>query len=713
MNNILISVVVPVHNREGLLDRCVDSLVYQSLHNFEIILVDDHSTDNSWQVMQKWHARFPEKIRLLKAEGKGVAYCKNTGIRAASGQYILFVDSDNYIDYKSLKRLYSCAEENNFPEMVYSPITRVTGASRQKIASIPQHETIADYLKVDFHFLHGKLFRADLFERFGCLPLLSIGEDDSWVFPVISKLTNIAYYPLPCYFYELAEDAITGKTGDRRLFEDILKGSEYIVEQTNPAYKERAILYAYTRIHNLADSRPIFKDLVSRYLYEHLEQLKSVENLAEKSQVLNNRVEYLEEHFCEIPQRIFVNGFGKSDISDELEKCAGALRETPEVIVLNENICDIQVCSVVADAYESGNFEFVGKYFAVKSCYEQGGIYIDKDIVIDSPFNVLLNDPAFFGFESDEKFTDKVFGCCAGNRVFEKILHTYDYRELYENPFTPLCHRIKTILVGMGNIEMISSMVRQLNHGFCIYPVDMFVYSLPFAEQLRVSHYNLSAFDGEQKIPASLPVLKALSDSHVRMSQSKVNIDQIKKDNAWLNKQRVVLQESVEKMEKDIDWLQNKRTRQDAKIESLTKDREWLQNKVSRQETKIESLTKDREWLQNKVGRQETKIESLTKDREWLQNKVSRQETKIGSLTKDREWLQNKVERQETKIAELEECKEHHLKKIEKMESNNRILQKKNERIQSSLDEFEASFLARTGLRISRVLRKIIHFFKF
>ena len=106
-DNVLVSVIVPVYNVEKYLNRCVDSLVQQTYHNLEIIMVDDGSKDNSGRICDLL-AKQDKRIKVIHKLNGGLASARNAGIKKANGQYILFVDSDDWIelDTLSLNRKY-------------------------------------------------------------------------------------------------------------------------------------------------------------------------------------------------------------------------------------------------------------------------------------------------------------------------------------------------------------------------------------------------------------------------------------------------------------------------------------------------------------------------------------------------------------------------------------------------------------------------------
>ena len=92
-----ISVIVPIYNVEKQLNRCIESLLKQKIQQIQIILVNDGSTDNSGKIAKEYAKKFPDKILYLEKENGGLSDARNYGIKHATGEYLAFVDSDDYI----------------------------------------------------------------------------------------------------------------------------------------------------------------------------------------------------------------------------------------------------------------------------------------------------------------------------------------------------------------------------------------------------------------------------------------------------------------------------------------------------------------------------------------------------------------------------------------------------------------------------------------
>ena len=114
-NEILVSVVVPVYNTERYLSRCMDALVSQTLDkkSLEIVIVNDGSTDSSPEIIESYRCKYPELIKVYNKSNGGQASARNLGIKKATGRYIGFADSDDYVDHSLFKKLSDKAISEN------------------------------------------------------------------------------------------------------------------------------------------------------------------------------------------------------------------------------------------------------------------------------------------------------------------------------------------------------------------------------------------------------------------------------------------------------------------------------------------------------------------------------------------------------------------------------------------------------------------------
>lgn len=112
MENIKVSIIVPVYNVEKYLDRCMQSLLNQTLNDIEIILVDDGSPDRCPQICDEYGKKDP-RVKVIHKHNEGLGLARNSGLAIANGEYVAFVDSDDFVDVNIYCHLYEYAEANN------------------------------------------------------------------------------------------------------------------------------------------------------------------------------------------------------------------------------------------------------------------------------------------------------------------------------------------------------------------------------------------------------------------------------------------------------------------------------------------------------------------------------------------------------------------------------------------------------------------------
>lgn len=112
MNNIKVSVIIPIYNSEKYLKQCLDSVINQTLKEIEIIIINDGSTDNSLQIIQEYINKH-SNIKLINKQNEGCYKARNIGLETANGEYIAFLDSDDYVEPKIYEKLYLKAKQTN------------------------------------------------------------------------------------------------------------------------------------------------------------------------------------------------------------------------------------------------------------------------------------------------------------------------------------------------------------------------------------------------------------------------------------------------------------------------------------------------------------------------------------------------------------------------------------------------------------------------
>lgn len=117
-----ISIIVPVYNEEKNLKSCLESLINQTLDDIEIIVIDDASTDNSSNIIREYANKYSKIRPYFNKENLGQSETRNKGIELSSGEYITFVDSDDYVSQKMYETMYNAGKLNNYPDIISTGI---------------------------------------------------------------------------------------------------------------------------------------------------------------------------------------------------------------------------------------------------------------------------------------------------------------------------------------------------------------------------------------------------------------------------------------------------------------------------------------------------------------------------------------------------------------------------------------------------------------
>ena len=214
----LISVIVPIFNVKEYLKKCVDSILAQSYKNTEIILVDDGSTDKSGEIADVYE-RKNKKIKTIHKQHGGLSSARNAGIEAASGEWIAFVDSDDYIDECFLERLYSLTQKNNADIATCSFEAFTDDNSILKKSPVWPTEVMTGEKAIICSFKNKlpayiclSLFSAKLFANSNMrFPEGKEFEDIAIRVRLLSQAKKVAFTNEKLYYYLMRGDAITGK----------------------------------------------------------------------------------------------------------------------------------------------------------------------------------------------------------------------------------------------------------------------------------------------------------------------------------------------------------------------------------------------------------------------------------------------------------------------------------------------------------------------
>ena len=206
-----ISVIIPVYKAEKYLRKCVESVVSGEKQDLEVILVEDCSPDKSWELCQQLAAQYPQIKCLRNEHNSGVSYTRNRGLDVAAGQYLLFVDSDDWVSGSYVKTLIE-TQEANPGKLVVCAFTFIDHVSRlrrkydlENTSSLAQRDFLKLTTAVLMQQLWNKVFPADVIRNAGIRfdETISMGEDYQFVMDVIeaAKYSECVIIHQPLYYY--------------------------------------------------------------------------------------------------------------------------------------------------------------------------------------------------------------------------------------------------------------------------------------------------------------------------------------------------------------------------------------------------------------------------------------------------------------------------------------------------------------------------------
>ncbi|MCH5303786.1 MAG: glycosyltransferase family 2 protein [Ruminococcus sp.] len=219
----LFSFIVPVYNTSKYLDKCMESLLCQKGADFEILLIDDGSTDNSGELCDSYAKQYPDIVRVIHKENEGLLLTRRRGFKEAKGDWFICIDSDDYANTDLLKKVVETINQYH-PDMVmynfkYVNDSGETSKSRLKIKdeSIYEGENkqfiyAHRLLTEDINNMWSKALKQDIVDvdtEYSGFGIRNMCEDALQVLPLFAKAQKIVYLSSPLYYYRKGQDSIT------------------------------------------------------------------------------------------------------------------------------------------------------------------------------------------------------------------------------------------------------------------------------------------------------------------------------------------------------------------------------------------------------------------------------------------------------------------------------------------------------------------------
>lgn len=238
-----ISIIIPAFNAEQYIEGCINSILGQTCRNYEIIIINDGSSDNTGKICERMAIR-NRSIHIYTISNSGPAAARKLGVSLAKGDFIMFVDADDWLDKEMLEITYKKARDNNV-DLVCTNWMDIDAKQREKLSNnYPFQELILDNNCDMMEHLHGsryiksgpvaKLIKRALFQKVDFCTEITIGEDYSMVLQLLEEARRILILNTPLYYRCLRKTGISRSGYTQRhiqALDNYMKWRNYLLER--------------------------------------------------------------------------------------------------------------------------------------------------------------------------------------------------------------------------------------------------------------------------------------------------------------------------------------------------------------------------------------------------------------------------------------------------------------------------------------------------
>lgn len=276
-----ISVVVPVYNASQYLPKCIESILSQSFQDFELILVNDGSTDDSLDICKKYE-KFDDRIIVVSQTNGGVSKARNGGLDVAKGEWVAFADADDYFLSDALSTLYERSMHAG-ADLVLANALKLKNGNLSEMHNL-KDEVLPNVIMSIKHFaLWGYLFNGNIIRKYGLrfIEGLAYSEDRIFIYQMARYCKTIAFCDKPIYVYRINDASVcSSKNGVRKACHHI--DASFYLNQIALTY-QKTDRPVYNCLHQQS------KHLINLGLYLFVETGFSLENLSKVKEKYNQR----------------------------------------------------------------------------------------------------------------------------------------------------------------------------------------------------------------------------------------------------------------------------------------------------------------------------------------------------------------------------------------------------------------------------------------
>ena len=224
----VVSIIIPAYNSEKFIKRCLDSVINQIYKNLEIIVIDDASKDNTKQIIKEYVEKDNRIRPFYSSENKGVSFSRNIGLKASTGEYIMFVDSDDELTKDAVRRMIDISVKYNSDYVDSYEIVKYTKRNNKVCmfteSKLPKKHLVLGSIKENpkiismYMYIKGKLIKKELIDNLLFDENLRIYEDLVFEQTLKSRVKNYVMMNKPIYVYYQREDSLVNTFGKKHTY---------------------------------------------------------------------------------------------------------------------------------------------------------------------------------------------------------------------------------------------------------------------------------------------------------------------------------------------------------------------------------------------------------------------------------------------------------------------------------------------------------------
>lgn len=296
MSKYKVSVIVPVYGVEKYISKCLNSLVNQTLDNIEIIVVNDGTKDNSQKIIDKYAKKYPKKIKSFIKENGGQGSARNYGLQKATGEYIGYVDSDDFVELDMYEKLYNKAKEDNLDICICGNYNVNEDYKNRKMD--------LEFVKYDDNKLNAlfgkkavwnKIYKKNIIENLVFRSKVWY-EDFDFSIKAVCNAKKIGYVNEPLYNYLLREGSTMNNSNIERNLEILVAFDEIVKDKKYKKYYDVLEFLAVDHI----------------YISTIVRVINAKADKKKKMEVINKLIDYMNNNFSNFRNNKYIESLSRN-----------------------------------------------------------------------------------------------------------------------------------------------------------------------------------------------------------------------------------------------------------------------------------------------------------------------------------------------------------------------------------------------------------------